>query len=61
MPDKSFNVIHLMNHMKNQVYALSDPFLSLDDLLKKLVWCGRLVVKIFTFNSANVINYTIYI
>ena len=50
-----------MNHMKNQVYALSDPFPSLDDLKKKLVWCGRLMVKIFTFNSTNVINYTIYI
>ena len=38
IPDKSFKVMHLMNHMKNQISALSDPFLSLDDLLKKLVW-----------------------
>ena len=51
-----------MNHMKYQVYALSDPFLSPDYLLKKkLVWCERLMAKIFTFNSTNVINYTIYI
>ena len=30
-----------MNHMKNQISALSDPFPSLDDLKKKkngLVW-----------------------
>ena len=50
-----------MNHMKNQNYALSDSFPSLDDLLKKLVWCGKLVAKIFTFNSTNVSNYTICI
>ena len=34
VPDKSFNVTHL-NHMKNQISALSDPFLTLDNLLKK--------------------------
>ena len=51
-----------MNHMKNQISALSDPFPSLNDILKKkLVWCGRLMAKIFTFNSNNVINYTICI
>ena len=54
-----------MNHTKNQISALSDPFPSLDDLSKKkkkkLVWCGRLMAKIFTFNSTNVINYTICI
>ena len=27
-------VTHLMNHMKNQISALSHPFPSLDDLLK---------------------------
>ena len=28
-----------MNHLKNQISALSDPFPSLDNLLKKkLVW-----------------------
>ena len=59
IPDKSFNVTHLMNHMKNQISALSDSFPSLDDLL--LVWCRRLMAKIFTFNFTNVINYTIYI
>ena len=34
IPDKSFNVTHL-NHMKNQISALSDQFPSLDDLGKK--------------------------
>ena len=48
-----------MNHMKNQISALSDPFPSLNNLFKKLVWCVRLVAKIF--NSTNVINYTICI
>ena len=37
-PDESFNVTHLMNHMKNQISALSDPFPVLDDLLKN--WFG---------------------
>ena len=50
-----------MSHMKNQISALSDPFPSLNDLLKKLVSCGRLMAKIFTFNSTNVINYAICI
>ena len=36
-------------NMKNQTSALSDPFPSLNDLLKN--WCGRLMAKIFTFNS----------
>ena len=45
--------------MKNQISALSDPFPSLDNLKKN--WCGRLMAKIFTFNSTNVINYTICI
>ena len=62
--DKSFNVTHL-NHMKNQISALSDSFPSLEDLKKKKKkknwWCGRLMAKIFTFNSTNVINYTICI
>ena len=48
IPGKPFNVTHL-NHMKNQFSALSDPFPSLNDLLKN--WCGRLMAKIFTFNS----------
>ena len=49
--------------MKIQIYALSDSFPSPDDLKKKkkLVWCGRLMAKVFTFNSTNVINYTICI
>ena len=52
-----------MHHMKNQISALSDPFPSIDGLKKKkkLLWCGRLMVKIFTFNSTNVIHYTISI
>ena len=52
-----------MTQMKNQTSALKDPFRSLDDLKKKkkLVWCGRLMAKIFTFNSTNVFNYTICI
>ena len=50
-----------MNHMKNQISALSDPFPSVDGLKKKVVWCGRLMAKIFTFNSTNVIHYTICI
>ena len=39
-------VTHLMNHMKNQISALSDHFPGLDDLKKKkkkntgLVWEG---------------------
>ena len=41
--------------MKNQISALRDPLLSLDDIKKKkkthqLVSCGRLMAKIFTFN-----------
>ena len=39
IPDESFNVTHLMNHMKNQISALSDPFPVLDDLLKN--WFGK--------------------
>ena len=51
-----------MHHMKNQISALSDPFPSVDGLKKKkLLWCGRLIAKIFTFNSTNVIHYTICI
>ena len=51
-----------MNHLKNQMSALSDPFPSVDDLKKKkLIWCGRLMAEIFTFNSTNVIHYTICI
>ena len=34
IPDQSFNVTHLMTHMKNQISALRDPFPSLDDLKK---------------------------
>ena len=34
IPNKSFNVTHLMNHMKNQISALNDPFPSFDELLK---------------------------
>ena len=49
--------------MKNEISALSDSFPSLDDLKKekKKNWCGRLMAKIFPFNSTNVINYTICI
>ena len=36
--DESFNVTHLMNHMKNQISALSDPFSSLNNLLR--TWLG---------------------
>ena len=57
-----------MNHMKNQISALSDSFPCPDELSKKknktkqkLVWCGRLMAKVFTFNSINIINYTICI
>ena len=46
--------------MKNQISALSDPVPSFDDLKKKkLVWCGRFMVKIFAFNSTNIINICI--
>ena len=38
IPDKSFSVTHLMNHMKNQISALSDPFSSLNNLLR--TWLG---------------------
>ena len=31
IPNKSFNVTHLMNHMKNQISALNDPFPSFDE------------------------------
>ena len=31
--------------MKNRISALSDPFPSLDNLLKKKNWCGRLMLK----------------
>ena len=37
---KSFNITHLMNHMKNQVSSLSDPFPILDDLLKTCFGVG---------------------
>ena len=48
--------------MKNEISALSDSFPSLDDLKKKKkAWCGRLMAKIITFNSTEVINYTICI
>ena len=49
--------------MKNQISALSDPFPILDNLKKKKKknWSGRLIAKIFTFNSTNVINYTVCI
>ena len=61
IPDKSFNATHL-NHMKNQISALRDPLPSLDIKKKnKLVWCGRLMAKVFTFNSTNVIIYNIFI
>ena len=53
-----------MSHMKNHISALTDPFLVLMILKKKkkktgLVW--RLGAKVFTFNSTNVIKYTICI
>ena len=50
IPDESFNITHLMNHMKNQISALSDHFPGLDDLKKKnkLLWCGRIMAEIFT-------------
>ena len=31
IPNKSFNVTHLINHMKNQISALNDPFPSFDE------------------------------
>ena len=36
--DESSNITRLINHMKNQIFALSDPLPSLDDLLEK--WFG---------------------
>ena len=39
IPDESFNITHLMNHMKNQISALSDHFPGLDDLKKKKKNC----------------------
>ena len=50
-----------MNHMKKQNSALSDPFPSLDDLLKNWFGVGGSWLKCSTFNSTNVINYTICI
>ena len=57
-----------MNHMKNQISALSDSFPCPDELSKKknktkqkLVWCGKHMAKIFTFNFTNFINYTLCI
>ena len=58
-----------MNHMKNQISALSDPFPILDDLLKnwfgekkkKKNWCRRLMAEIFIYNSANVVSCIICI
>ena len=35
IPDEFSSITHLMNHMKSQISALSDPFPSPDDLLKK--------------------------
>ena len=35
----NLNITHLMNHMKNQISALSDPFLTVDDLLEN--WFER--------------------
>ena len=32
IPDEFSNITHLVNHMKSQVSALSDPFPSLHDL-----------------------------
>ena len=32
IPDEFSNITHLVNHMKSQISALSDPFPSLDDL-----------------------------
>ena len=37
IPDESFNVTHMVNHMRNQISSLSDPFPSPDGLFKKLV------------------------
>ena len=45
--------------MKNQISALSTHSLVLTIFKKN--WCGRLMAKIITFNSTNVINYTICI
>ena len=59
IPDESFNVTHMVNHMRNQISALSDPFPSLYGLFKKLVWCGRLTAEILTYNSPNVISYIV--
>ena len=38
IPDESPNVTYLMNHMKNQISALSDPLTSVGDLFKN--WFG---------------------
>ena len=43
--DKSFNVTHLMNHIKNQISALSDPFPSLEDILENLFGEGSSWLK----------------
>ena len=32
IPDESSNITHLLDHMKNQISALSDSFHSLDNL-----------------------------
>ena len=49
-----------MSHMKNQASVLSNPFPSLDNRLKNWFRCGGLMAKLFTFNSTNVIDYSLY-
>ena len=65
IPNKSFNVTHLMNHMKNQISALNDPFPSLDDLYNKTkqnqFGVGSTWLKYLLLISLIFINYTLCI
>ena len=45
IPDESSNTTCLMNHMKNQISALSDPFPNPDDLLENWFGVGRSWLK----------------
>ena len=59
IPDESSNVICLMNNMKNQISALSDPLPSPDDFFKN--WFGKGSSWLKYYNSSNDIRCIICI
>ena len=59
IPDESSNVTCLMNNMKNQISALSDPLPSPDDFLKN--WFGKGSSWLKYYNSSNDIRCIICI